>query len=135
MNRVVFHGPPLEKVVPTLVMLIAPPAAGFIAYAELTPDGDSLAHILLNIGYAFGLIALVQLPRFLKMPFDLSFWALFFAVCLLTIAALRFGMIAEAEGHVLVGVALFGVLTVVGIGLVVRTAIGLIAGDAMKETQ
>jgi len=35
MNRIIFHNPLPQKLLPTLFILIAPPAIGFISYTTL----------------------------------------------------------------------------------------------------
>ena len=121
MNRLVFHDPLPGRLQPTLVILIAPPAVGFLAWVALTGDIDSFARILLNAAYFFALIVAVQLPRILRLPFAMSFWALSFPIAALTIASLHY---AEATGsvmHRLIGLALLPVLTVILIALLLRT--------------
>ena len=48
MNRVLFHEPLPAKLAPTLFILIAPPAVGFVSYIGLTGGGgiDGFARIL-----------------------------------------------------------------------------------------
>ncbi|MCP4996229.1 MAG: C4-dicarboxylate ABC transporter, partial [Gammaproteobacteria bacterium] len=44
-NRVLFHNPIEQRLLPTLFILIAPPAVGFIAYMRLTGELDAFARI------------------------------------------------------------------------------------------
>jgi len=121
MNRLVFHDPLPERLQPTLVILIAPPAAGFLAWVKLTGGIDHLAHILLNGGYFFGLIVAVQLPRILRLPFAMSFWALSFPVAALTIASLQYAEVTGSTAHHLIGLGLLLALTVTLGALLIRT--------------
>ena len=121
MNRLVFHDPLPERLQPTLVILIAPPAAGFLAWVKLTGGIDHLAHILLNGGYFFGLIVAVQLPRILRLPFAMSFWALSFPVAALTIASLHYAEVAGSGVHRLIGLGLLAALTLTLGALLIRT--------------
>lgn len=86
-NRVLFHDPLPEKLVPTFFILIAPPAVGFISYVKLTGGVDSFAHILFYIGIFLTLLLLTQLQRFLKLQFFLSWWAYSFPMAAITIAS------------------------------------------------
>ena len=45
-NRVLFHNPLPPKLLPTLAILIAPPAVGFVAYVKLAGGLDSFGRIL-----------------------------------------------------------------------------------------
>jgi len=121
MNRLVFHDPLPERLQPTLVILIAPPAAGFLAWVKLTGGVDHLAHILLNVGYFFGLIVAVQLPRILRLPFAMSFWALSFPVAALTIASLQYAEVTGSSAHHLIGLGLLVILIVTLAVLLIRT--------------
>ena len=71
-NRIMFHNPMQEKLVPTLFILIAPPAVGFIAYMSLTGELDAFARILYFAGLFLTLLMLVQIRLFAKLQFFLS---------------------------------------------------------------
>ena len=50
LNRIIFHNQFAPKFMPTLFILIAPPAIGFISYIKLTGSLDFFAQILFNLG-------------------------------------------------------------------------------------
>ena len=79
-DRLVFHDPLLTRLLPTLVILIAPPAVAFPAYTRLTGDMFALARIPLNAGYVFSTVMATQTGNFARLPFALSRWALSFPV-------------------------------------------------------
>ena len=45
-NRIIFHQPLTERLIPTLFILIAPPAAGFLAYTRLVGHLDAFGYVL-----------------------------------------------------------------------------------------
>ena len=49
---------------------------------------DEFARVLLNCVYIFTLIVAVQLPKLMKLPFSLAFWALSFPVAGAVLASL-----------------------------------------------
>ncbi|KGF68340.1 C4-dicarboxylate ABC transporter [Hoeflea sp. BAL378] len=122
MNRLIFHEPLPSRLMPTLVILIAPPAVAFVAWVRLTGDVDAFARILLNIGYVFALIVLTQAPRFFRLPFALSWWALTFPVAALSVASFVFARETGSEPHRMVGFGLTAVLALAVATLAVRTA-------------
>jgi tellurite resistance protein len=122
MNRLIFHEPLPARLMPTLVILIAPPAVAFVAWVRLTGDVDAFARVLLNTGYVFGLIVLTQAPRFFRLPFALSWWALTFPVAALSVASFVFAHETGSNGHRLIGFALTVCLAFAVATLVVRTA-------------
>jgi tellurite resistance protein len=121
MNRLVFHDPLPERLQPTLVILIAPPAVGFLAWIALTGDVSHFARVLLNGAYFFALIVAVEMPRILRLPFAMSFWALSFPVAALTIASLKYADMIGSNLHRLIGIGLLALLTVTLGALLLRT--------------
>lgn len=122
MNRLIFHDPLPARLMPTLVILIAPPAVAFVAWVRLTGDVDAFARVLLNTGYVFALIVLTQAPRFFRLPFALSWWALTFPMAALSIASFGFAQKTGSQGHKMIGFALTFLLALAVATLVVRTA-------------
>ena len=129
MNRLIFHDPMPGKLQPTLVILIAPPAVGFVAWVQLVGQIDAFAHLLLSAAYFFTLIVAVNLPRILQLPFALSFWALSFPFAAVTIASFRYAKMAGSPAHIWIGAVLMGVLLVVIAGLLLRTLRAIRAGE------
>lgn len=128
MNRLVFHDPLPGKLVPTLVVLIAPPALGFLAYVTLTGGVDSFARVLLNAAYIFAMLVVIQLPKLATMPFALSWWALSFPVAGLCMASIRFGVQVASPAHMVIGAGLWAVLSGIVAFLTAKTLRGLFAG-------
>ena len=128
MNRLIFHDPLPERLQPSLVILIAPPSVGYLAWVELVGGVDEFARVLLNCAYLFSLIVAVQLPKLLKLPFSLAFWALSFPVAGAVLASLAHAQMTGSVGHRLIGLALLAVLCVIIAGLIWRTGRALQAG-------
>lgn len=125
MNRLVFHDPLPARLQPTLVILIAPPAVAFIAWVRLTGEVGAFGHILLDIGYVFTAIVAMQMPRILKLPFALSFWALSFPLAAVTISSFLYAHMAGSQAHKMLGLALLVLLCVAIVALVLRTFKGI----------
>lgn len=87
LNRAVFHHQLPEKFMPTLFILIAPPAVGFIAYVRIAQSWDGFALLMLMLGYFFVLLLLVLRKNFLKLKFFMSWWAFTFPLTAITIAS------------------------------------------------
>lgn len=123
--RIIFHAPLPGKLVPTLFILIAPPAVGFIAYVKLTGGIDVFARLLYYAGLFITLLLFTQVQRFARLKFFLSWWAYSFPLAAITIATL---VMYQQLGHrvlLALGVVLLAVLSmVIGI-LVLRTALAV----------
>ena len=131
-NRLVFHDPLPGRLQPTLVILIAPPAVGFLAWVTLTGGVDHFARVLLNSAYLFGLIVAVQLPSILRLPFAMSFWALSFPVAALTIASFHYAGAVGSDVHRVIAQALLLVLTVTLVALLLRTFRAVTSGAVFQ---
>jgi tellurite resistance protein len=119
--RMIFHAPLPERMVPTLFILLAPPAAGFLSYVELAGGLDAFARVLYYTALFLFLLLAVQARLFLRLKFALSWWAYSFPLAALTLATLRMQRLtgAEALGHL--GDALLALLTALLALLVVLT--------------
>ncbi|UWP90402.1 SLAC1 anion channel family protein [Aliiroseovarius crassostreae] len=132
MNRLIFHDPIVARLFPTMVILIAPPAVAFIAYVGMVGEVDGFARMLMNAGYIFAALVLAQVPRLVKMPFALSWWALSFPLAALSIASFRFSQLDGARAHQTIAVLVLALLAVVIAGLVLRTIKALMKDEVFR---
>ncbi len=84
--RIFFHEPLSEKLLPTLFILIAPPAIGFISYFKLTGTINDFSKILFNFALFITLLMFFQIQMFKKIKFYLSWWAYSFPLASMSIA-------------------------------------------------
>ena len=124
-NRMFFHNPLPGKLLPTLFILIAPPGVGFVSWMQLNGELDAFARILYYSALFLTLMLFTQAPRFLKLPFFLSWWAYSFPMAAITIATLGMYQLQGSPFFKWLGAALLVVLIVLIIGLLVRTAVAV----------
>jgi tellurite resistance protein len=86
--RLLFHNPLPERLLPTLFILIAPPAVGFISYVKLTGSVDAFARILYYFGLFVFILMIPQLRMLSRIKYYLSWWAYTFPLAALAIATL-----------------------------------------------
>jgi tellurite resistance protein len=125
--RMLFHHPLSERLMPTLFILIAPPAVGFIAYARLSgilESGapDAFARILYYSGLFLTLLLATQIGRFLRIQFYLSWWAYSFPLAAITIATLMMYELTRLQAFLVIGWILLAAVTLVVLFLLFRTA-------------
>lgn len=129
LNRLMFHEPLPGRMVPTVMILVAPPAVAYVAWLRLVGEPGAFGHILISLGYVFALIVATQARRFRGMPFALSWWALSFPIAALSIASFAHATAAQSAGHQAIGLGLLLLLTVIVIMLLVRTARAMLRNE------
>ena len=120
-NRVLFHQALPEKLMPTLFILIAPPAVGFLSYSALIGGIDSFARVLYYTALFLTLLLLTQLPRFAKLQFFLSWWAYSFPLAAITIGSMKMSELTHIPGFFYLSWTLLGLLSLVVGYLLLKT--------------
>jgi tellurite resistance protein len=121
-NRILFHEPFEQRLLPTMFILMAPPAIGFISWVRLTDDGlDPAGRILYFFAAFLGLLLLTQVRHFARIPFGLPAWAYSFPLAALTIATLLMSELSGLDAYAWAGIVLLLVTTAVGLLLVTLT--------------
>ncbi len=124
-NRMLFHHPIDQKLLPTLFILIAPPAVGFIAYLRLVGDLDAFGRVLYYSGLFLTLLLFTQIRRFIKLKFSLSWWAYSFPLAAISIASMSMYELTGNSVYQWIGGGLLLLLTsLVGL-LLIRTGIAV----------
>jgi tellurite resistance protein len=119
--RMIFHHPLPDKLLPTLFILIAPPAVGFISYVKLSGGLDGFGRVLYFSALFLTLLLFVQLPRFLRLPFYLSWWAYTFPLAAMTVATLVMHDLTQLPMYTFLAWLFLGLLCAIVLYLIVRT--------------
>ncbi len=118
MYRIVFHHPLAKKLVPTLFILIAPPAIGFVSYFRMSNGSIDMLSMFLYFIALFTLFLLLFMVRmFDAKQFFISWWAYTFPLAAITIATLLMHM-ALGTTVTYIGSILLIILTTTIIGFV-----------------
>lgn len=130
LNRFFFHPMLPGKLLPTLFILIAPPAAGFIAWVKLHNGVvDDAARIFYYFALFTTLLLFFQAKYFVKLAFALPWWAYSFPLAAMTIASTV--MLEKVGGtfFAMLVPALLALLAALVAMLIVRTAIAMLRGQ------
>lgn len=132
-NRIIFHEPLPEKLLPTLFILIAPPAVGFLSYMKLNHDVlDSFGRILYYTAAFLVLLLMTQFSRFFRIRFFMSWWAYSFPLAAFTIATQVMLVRTGTPGFATISYLMLGVVSLVVALLLYQTAKAIISGDLFK---
>jgi tellurite resistance protein len=125
--RVLFHHPIDDRLLPTLFILIAPPAVGFIAYTRLSGgELDAFARVLYYGGLFLTLLLFTQTRRFARLQFFLSWWAYSFPLAAISIASMVMYELSGTEDYRWIGAGLLLILTAIVTLLLVRTGVAVV---------
>lgn len=108
--RIIFHDQLAQKFMPTLFIMIAPPAIAFLGYIKLTKNLDMPAFMFLNLTLFFVLLLAFMYKNFIRMKFFISWWAFTFPMAAATIAFLKAYELTNSEFFRYIGVFSFIVL-------------------------
>lgn len=132
-NRLIFHHPLPERLLPTLMILVAPPAVAFLSYLRLTGGTlDPFARVLFYTAVILFLVVVAQLRQLMRLPFALSWWAYSFPIAALTTAT---AVYADAIGSQAMGAAFIGLyvlLCAVIAILTVKTIVAIRRGEICR---
>ncbi|QIK38362.1 C4-dicarboxylate ABC transporter [Caldichromatium japonicum] len=121
-NRILFHHPLDAHLMPTLFILIAPPAVGFISYLKLVGSLDSFGRILYFAGLFLTILLFTQIRRFIGLRFFLSWWAYSFPLAAIGIASLSLFHASHQTIYLQLGSGLVMLLSGVILILLIQTA-------------
>lgn len=117
MNRVIFHHQLAQKFLPTLFIMLAPPAVAFIAYFKLFHSLDMFAHFLYSIALFFTFMLAFMFRSFLGLKYFISWWAFIFPLAAMAIASMvmyhkMHDSFSLAMSYIMLGVAVLMTLLV-----------------------
>lgn len=130
LSRLFLHEQPLPaQLLPTLAILIAPPAVGFLALQRLN-DGvlTDVGRVLFYSAIAFFILFVAQLPLLRRLPFFLSWWAYGFPLAALSVAATVMSQYFDSAVSDIAAWGILGGLSVLVALLLVRTVAAMVGG-------
>ncbi len=110
-NRILFHDPIEARLMPSLFILIAPPAVGFVSYCHLQPELDNFGRFLFFAGLFLTFLLISQFRRFLNLPFALSWWAYSFPSAAMTIATFVMYERTQVAGYQTLAIVFLAAMT------------------------
>ena len=132
-NRIIFHHQMAEKFLPTLFVLLAPPAIGcsssvLLSGGELTV----LARVLFHVGLFITAVLISMAPLFARVPFSLAWTAYTFPTAAMAAAALRYHALVPGPVTQNIAVALLLLSSAIIALVAVRVARPVAAGAIFR---
>lgn len=121
MNRLFFHAALPQRLAPTLFILIAPPAVGFIAWGALNGDLDAFGRVLYNFALFLTLLLASNALRFVRLPFFVSSWAYSFPLAAIVIASFVIHAQTGLAAYLWIAATLLAVLSLLIVVLLGKT--------------
>jgi len=113
LNRIIFHHQIAVKFMPTMFILIAPPAVGFIAYFKLFGVIDIFATMLFNLALFFTILVAFMYKSFLKIKFFISWWAFVFPVAAMAISTMLMYHVTKDFSLLILSYVMIAVTTII----------------------
>lgn len=130
LNRAFFFSPLPKKLLPTLFIMIAPPAVAFISWMKLHGSKlDDTGVFLFFVAMAFLLMLVSQAKRFIGLPFALPWWAFTFPLAAADIAIFVFYSQIPQLHYQILATSLYAVLAGLVGYLLVKTLIETVKGN------
>jgi tellurite resistance protein len=126
-GRLVHQQPLPAAMTPSLMILVAPFAVGFLAYSNIVGGIDRFGALL----FYFGLFLFaVLVPKVFRpgVPFSAAWWAIGFPMAALANAALKYAALRDSAPLWLVACGLLAALSLVLAVLTLRTVHGVLNG-------
>lgn len=129
LNRFFFHPMMPAKLLPTLFIMIAPPAVGFLSWLTLHGGQlDDAGRLLYYFALFNTLLMLTQAKYFLAVPFALPWWAYSFPVAAITVATMHMYQLIGGTFYAVLSMVLYAGLVILLFVLVKNTIKAMRAG-------
>ena len=129
LNRIIFHHQMANKFMPTMFILIAPPAVGFIAYVKIYEVVDTFAMILFNLALFFTFLIAFMYKNFIKIKFFISWWAFVFPVAAMAISTMLMYQQTQDLPLLVLAYTMIAVTSVIITIVIYQTLIHMQKGD------
>lgn len=130
LSRVIFFEKLPQKLMPTLMILVAPFSVGYLAYLHVSPKIDTFALALFFIGVFIFLTLLPQLYNISKCcPFKVTWWAISFPLSAMLNSFISVSN--ELKNHTLynISLALLIIFSLIFLWLTIRTISGILKNE------
>lgn len=121
--------------VPTMAILVAPPAVATVSVFALTDDALTLpVQAITGLGVLLLLVQLALLPRYVRLAFSLGFWSFVFPAAAVATAAIDWIRVLDVPAAWIPTVAVLALLCVL-VAVVGAKSLGLAAHHLLRQAE
>lgn len=121
--------------VPTMTILVAPPAVATVALFALTDDAVSLpVQAVAGLGVLMALVQLALLPRYVRLRFSLGFWSFVFPAGAVATASIEWLRVLDVPRAWIPAAAVMALLSVL-VAVVGTRSIGLATHHLLGQAE
>ena len=132
--RLFFDEPLPERAVPSLFILLAPPAVGGLAMLALNGGEPTVfSHVMFGFAVFIAALTASLIGPVVRTPFAIGWWALTFPWAAFTTLALSYADIRESWGITALAIAALAAVTALVAAVLVRTIVGLVRGTLIPQ--
>jgi tellurite resistance protein len=129
-SRLLFEEPLPEAMQPSLLIIVAPFAVGFLAYVATMGQIDTFAQALYMLTLFLLAVLLTRLRKLARCcPFRVSWWAVGFPLAASASAAVRYAEHAANAITDAIALVILALASVLILSLLIRTLIGTVRGE------
>lgn len=133
--RLAFRPQLPAPLVPTMAILVAPPAVATVSLFALTDDRLTVpGQAVAGLGVLLVLVQLALLPRYVRLPFSLGFWSFVFPAAAVATAAIDWFRVLDLPGAWIPTAAVLALLCVL-VAVVGARSIGLAAHHLLRQAE
>lgn len=132
--RLAAHTEPMPaQLLPTLAILVAPPAVIQLSWLALSGDGESPVNLMLfGVTLSFVAIVIAEIPRLRAVPFAVTYWAYTFPSAAAATSALAVAHAHSATIYDVVAIGLLAVTSALAVIVSVRTVLEAVHGRLLR---
>ncbi len=133
MSRLIHQDPLIKKMIPSLMILVAPFEVGFLVYTSASDTMDRFAGMLFYAGLFLFIMLVFKIFR-RGIPFTSTWWAIGFPVAALSNAALKYAWIQDTAPLWLIAYLILALLNLIIVVLTIKTLLHLFKGQLLTTT-
>ncbi|KIC93354.1 C4-dicarboxylate ABC transporter [Flavihumibacter solisilvae] len=130
-SRLMHHDPMPERMTPSLIILIAPFAVGFLAFTNLIRDVNLFASVLFYFGIFLFLVLFTKVFH-RNLPFMITWWAVGFPIAAISNASLRYAAYANSWYSTVLAGIMLGILSLLVLYIFIRSSFLLVKGRLLQ---